>query len=268
MPEEAPAVQNWRLLIVACVLGLVVMVVYNVHVNKIRRGMDKVMVTAYRYDRNMESGDRVADDDLISVQLAKDTAEDIGRLLKKHEKGLAVNQFIQSDVSKDGFVMFGHFTSSASTGLGNELREDKVYVTIIIDSKKSVGKVLRIGNYVNILGMLPTKQGTYKTYRIIERLKVVAIGGNTARGGKKGSAEGGMRSYGTITVELKCKDPDVSLQWSNLQTYLRGSPFIEICSPKVKVRGGAGTIAADLIKPFTEKAAVTGGGGGYRDGEY
>jgi hypothetical protein len=268
MPEEAPAVQNWRLLIVACVLGLVVMVVYNVHINKIKRGMDKVMITAYRYDRNMESGEKVAEDDLISVQLAQDTAEDIGRLLKEHEKGLAVNQIIQSDVSKDGFVMMGHFTASASTGIGNELHPDKVYETILIDSKKSVGKVLRIGNYVNILGMLPTKQGTYKTYRIIEKLKVVAIGGNTDSGGKRGSAGRGVRSFGTITVEMKVKDPDVSLQWSNLQTYLRGSPFIEICSPRVTVRGGAGTIAQDLIHYTTKAASAGGAGEGYGGGDY
>jgi len=73
-----------------------------------------------------------------------------------------------------------------------------------------------------------------------------------------------MRSYGTITVEMKRKNPDVSLQWSNLQTYLRGLPFIEKGSSMLKIKGESGTIAQDLIAPFTTKTA----GGGNGEGEY
>jgi len=268
MPEEAPAVQNWRLLIVACVLGLVVMVVYNVHINKIKRGLDKEMITAFRYDRNLEAGDKVAEDDLIRFELTKETAESIGRLLEEDEKDtLAVNQTINRDVSKSDFAMTGHFTTLLNSGIGPPLPPDKVLITILIDSKKSVGRVLRIGNYVNILGMLPTKEGTSKTYRIIEKLKVVAIGGQTDRGGGRSSAQTGVRSYSTITVEMKRKDPDVSLQWGNLQTYLRGSAFIEICSSQLRSPpGGAGTIAKELAS-FTTKAAVTSAGG-FGEGDY
>lgn len=267
MPEEAPAVQNWRLLIVACVLGLVVMVVYNIHIGKVRRGLDVAMVTAYRYNRNLEIGDKVADEDLDRVEIAKKTADSIGRLLHENDKdSMAVDEKITRDVSKGDFVMWGHFTTVDSHGPASSLSKDMVQITIPVDSKKAPGRVLRIGNHVNILGMLPTKQGSFKTYRIIEWLKVVAIGGQTDRGGTA-SAERGMRSYSTITVEMQRKEPDVSLQWSNLETYLRGPAIIEICpSMHPPKKGVAGTIAIDLI-PFTTKAAVTSAGG-YDEGEY
>jgi len=273
MPEEAPAVQNWRLLIVACVLGLVVMVVYNLHISKVRRESQKEQVTAFRYDRNLDSGDVVADEDLIRVKIPRDFAESIGRLLEEDEKDtLAVNQKISRDVSKDDFAMAGHFTMIGQTGPAYDLDQDKVQITIPVDSKKAPGRVLRIGNHVNILGMLPTKQGTYKMYRIIEWLKVVAIGGQTDRraasgSGSRNTAESGVRSYSTITVEVNRREPDVSLQWGNLQTYLRGPAVIEICPSRFRPKKGTdGVIAAELME-FTRKAATVSTGG-FEEGSY
>ncbi len=268
MPEEAPAVQNWRLLIVACVLGLVVMVVYNIHIGKVRRGLDVEMVPAYRYTRNLEVGDKLAEDDLERIEIARKTAESIGRLLEEREKDtLAINQTINRDVSKSDFAMTGHFTTVNANDPAASIRRDHIQVTIRVDSKKVPGRVLRIGNHVNILGMLPSKDGTYKTYRIIEWLKVAAIGGQTDRGGAMTNAEAGVRNYKSITVEMKRKDPDVSVQWSNLQSYLRGSAIIEICpSTQIPKKGTAGVISSDLHE-FTTKASVVSDGG-FEEGAY
>ena len=266
MAEEAPAVQNWRLLIVACVLGLVVMVVYNLHIRAVTQKGQKEQITAFRYDRNLDPGDTVADEDLIRVQIPRDFAESIGRLLEEDEKDtLAVNMKINRDVSKDDFAMAGHFATTKNPGAAEGLGKDKVTITISVDPKKAPGKVLRIGNYVNILGMLPTKQGTYKMYRIMEWIKVVAIGGQTDRrstsGGRASTAERGVRSYNAITVEVNRREPDVSLQWGNLETYLRGPAIIEICPSKHPPKKGTeGIIAAELME-FTKKAANVSAGG-------
>ncbi len=262
MPEEAPAVQNWRLLIVACLLGLVVMVVYNIHIGKVRRGLDVEMVTAYRYARNLEVGDKVADEDLDRIQIARKTADSIGRLLEKNEKDtLAINQTINRDVSKSDFAMTGHFTTQDAHDPAGLMGKDKVQITIAVDSKKAPGRVLRIGNHVNIMGILPDKSGNYQTYRIIEWLKVTAIGGQTDRGGSMTTAEGGVRNYKSITVEMKRKDPDVAVQWRNLETHLRGSAVIEICpSRQIPKKGVAGVIPPGLVQ-FTTRAAIVSDGG-------
>ena len=270
MPEEAPAVQNWRLLVVACVLGLVVMVVYNLHISKVRRGSQKEQVTAFRYDRNLDTGDTVADEDLIRVQIPRDFAESIGRLLEEDEKDtLAVNQKINRDVSKDDFAMAGHFSNTPSIGPAGGLTVDEVQITIAIDSKKTPGKALRIGNYVNILGVLPTKQGTYMTYRIVEWLKVVAIGGQTNQrstsGGSRNTAALGVRAYSTITVEVKRRNPDLSVEWSNLETHLRGPAIIEIAPSKHPPKKGMEGVIAPELKEFTKNAANVSAGG-FEDG--
>jgi len=269
MPEEAPAVQNWRLLIVACVLGLVVMVVYNIHIGKVRRGLDVAMVPAFRYTRNLEVGDKLAEDDLERIEIPKKTAESIGRLLEENEKDtMAIDRTINRDVSKSDFAMTGHFTTASGNDPAASIGKGSVQVTIPVDSKRVPGRVLRIGNHVNILGMLPSKSGSdYTTYRIIEWLKVVAIGGQTDRGGSMQNAEAGVRNYKSITVEMKRKDPDVSLQWSNLQTHLRGPAIIEICPSRyVPQKGSAGVINPDLVR-YTTKAAIVSDGG-FDDGSY
>ncbi|MCP4374586.1 MAG: hypothetical protein GY794_00180 [bacterium] len=267
MQEEAPAVQNWRLLIVACVLGLVVMVVYNLHISKVRRGLEKEKVTVFRYERDIEIGETISDEDLARVQIRKDFADSFGNLLDEDEKDtMAVDRKIRRNVSKDEFVTMGHFTRSQNSGPAETLGRNEVQITIPVDPKRIPGTVLRIGNYVNILGMLPMKGGTWQTKRIIEGLKVVAIGGQTDRSGSSrrssGGAQSGVRSYNSITVVM-LKDPDVSLQWANLQTYLRGLAIIEICSSESLAKlGTRGRIAPDL-KEFTKKAANASYGAGY-----
>jgi len=259
MPEEAPAVQNWRLLIVACLLGLVVMVVYNLHINKVRRGLDVEMVAAYRYARDMNAGDKLDEDDLEQIKLPRQTAERIGKLLDKNDKAVFVEQSIRRNVSKSDFAMPEHFTHTKSQK-SNYLLKGQVQITISVDSKKAPGRVLRIGDHVNIVGMLPMKAGTYKNYRIVEWLSVVAIGGQTDSGaGKMASASHGVRSYNSITVVI---DRDVSLQWKNLETYLRGAPTIEICpSTHIPTKTTQGVISPELLS-YTKQASGSSVGSG------
>ena len=226
-------------------------------------------VTAFRYDRNLETGDVVAEDDLVRARIPKTFADSIGGLLEEDEKdSLAVNRKLNRDVSKDDFAMIVHFVKAEYPGPEDNMSKDNVQITIRLDSEKTSDMVLRVGNHVNILGMLPTKEGTYKTYRIIEWLRVVAVDGQTDRrgfpGGSLKTAERGARPYKTIAVEMRRKDPDVSLQWSNLQTYLKGSAMIEICPSRFIPRKGAAGMIADELLMFTEKASpISSDEGGY-----
>ncbi|MDP6544001.1 MAG: RcpC/CpaB family pilus assembly protein [Phycisphaerae bacterium] len=274
MPEEAPTVQNWKLLIVACVLGLVVMVVYNLHISKIKAGLDQEKVTAFRYARDIDADEVLKENDLIREQIPKKFADSIGRLLGEEAKdSLGVGRKVRRGVSKGEFAMMAHFVTAMSASSADDLRKDYVAITIAVDSKNSVGRVLRIGNHVNIRGVLPGRKNRngYETYRIIEWLRVVAIGGQTNRSGQAGSsragAQGGVRSFSTITVEVRRRPVDVSLQWGNLKTHLRGPATIEICPSRYRPKEGTDGVIADELKQYTTKAAdVSAGGSGYDDG--
>ena len=59
MAEQAPAIQSKRLLAVAVILGLVVVVIYNVHVDRVRKAgrgrMIELLVRAARWRLNRAS---------------------------------------------------------------------------------------------------------------------------------------------------------------------------------------------------------------------
>jgi hypothetical protein len=71
-----------------------------------------------------------------------------------------------------------------------------------------------------------------KTYRIIEGVRVLAIAGAGLPSAKMDprmtKPQTGSRSYRTITVELP---KDLSLEFSNVLSYVNGYPWVEILPP-------------------------------------
>ena len=57
MAEEVPVVQNWRTLIIAGVLGLVVVVIYNYHMHLVREAEHGDTVVLLQVDRHLNAGD-------------------------------------------------------------------------------------------------------------------------------------------------------------------------------------------------------------------
>ena len=224
--------------------------------------LDTETVTAFRYGRNIRADKVVQEEDLVRIEIPRIVAEHVGRLLEREEMEiLAIGRKINRNVNEDELAMVTHFASYDIPGPEDNMSSDKVQVAIPVDPERTSGMSLRVGNYVNLLGLLPTKSGSYKTYRIIERLRVVAIDGQTDRrdyfDDDSNTTKPAVRAFKTIAVEMQREHTDVSLQWSNLSTHLAGSAFIEICPTRsVRKKGGDGMIAPELI-PFTLRAADT-----------
>lgn len=261
MAEETPVVQNWRLLLVACILGLVVMVIYNVHINKVRSAGKGEDIVAYQYTRDMERGEKITLKGMEARRVPKELAAGLGRLIRRSDRDYAADSRVNRYVGKGDWALWGHITAGDAHTPSDGLEKGKVAVTMTVDPKTTPGKILRIRDRVNIIGMLSVKGGRYQAYRMIKALKVLAIGGEGRSGSPthrdRGSAESGMRSYRAITVEMK---PEVSLQWANLRTYLRGDIRIELCAKRDTLPDDAGTIIPEL-RGLT--ATAVGGGAVY-----
>jgi hypothetical protein len=86
---------------------------------------------------------------------------------------------------------------------------------------------------VNIVGVLAIQGSTLKHMRIIEGVRVLAIGGAglmEAKGGERASKAAPARNYRNITVELA---KDVSLEFKNVLTHVSGDCSIELLSSRV-----------------------------------
>jgi len=195
----------------------------------------------------------------MPVQIARETVESFRRLLTRDEVDtLAINQRINQHIRKGDFAFRDHFVRGLNdrSPAVSIMDRDTVQLSIVVDHKHMPDKALRIGDYVNILGALPTKDGKYKTYRIIEWLKVAAIGQfaypDDSPSTRPNAAEC-CQPHKMITVEMKRKNPDVSLQWSHLQSYLRGSPIIEICPARFMPRKGTAGVIAEELLGFTKE---------------
>lgn len=261
MAEKTPVVQNWRLLLVACILGLVVMLIYNFHIARVRSAGRGEYITAYQYTRDMEPGEKITQKGMEAKRIPKDLAAGLGRLFRRSERDYAADSRVNRYVGKGDWALWGHTTGSDEDTPSARLEKGKVAVTMTIDPEFNLGRILRVRDRVNIIGTLSVKGGRYQAYRMIKALKVLAIGG---QGGSSSpthrdrrSAESGMRSYRAITVEMK---PEVSLQWANLRTYLRGDIRIELCAKRDKLPDDAGMIIPEL-RGLTATAA--GGGAVY-----
>jgi hypothetical protein len=213
---------------------------------------DESQVTAYRYTRDLSPGDIITENDLERIELPATIAESIGRLLPEKEVDvLAINRRIYKKVSKGDFATVSHFTVLAYSGLNAQIGRDRVVLMIPLKPERAADKALQVGNHVNILGLLPTEDGKYKACRIMEYVKVLSIQGTPADSKDSGRAAAQI----SIGVEVKRKNPDVSLQWSNLQTHMQGHAFIEICpASQFPARDVAGVINPELHE-FTKIAA-------------
>lgn len=226
---KVPELQNWKLLVWACVLGLLVMIVYNVHIYRVRKAGEGEYVEVYRYKRDIKAGETIGKN-IESFNIIKEHAEKLGRLVTPKDKQFAIESKLTQPVSRGDFFVWGHITALDTDRPSNLLERDEVAVTIVIDPNTAPGKILRVGDRVNLIGMLSLGEAS-KAYRIIEGLRVVAIGG---RGQDYSTLytsgtlrDPGVRSYRNITVAMS---RDVSLQWKNLSRHIRGMVSVELCS--------------------------------------
>ncbi len=141
-----------------------------------------------------------------------------------------------------------------------------------IDSSESLGDILRVGDRVNILAKLSIPGKGIGTYRIIEGVKVLAVGGQglydeqSTKRARQFAAEG-LRSYRSVTIEI---DPDVSLQLSNILSYCVGNIQLELRNPSQPLPAWAGKINPahpELVAISAASAPARKSSGGSGNGE-
>lgn len=256
MAEEAPAIRNKWLLIVAVALAVIVVILYNVHVSSVRREAHGEQVTVLVYNYSLSPGQVIKEKALSEKRIPKDIARNMPNIVKAWEKGVVKGRTVNRRVSKGDFVYHTHTTLDRrdlpSAGIEPQ---NMVAVPIAIDPRQAPGTILRVGDRVNILGRISLNRGQPRTYRIIECVKVLGIGGRgleetKGRGGAV-LAERGQRSYRSITIQVL---PDESLKLSDVLANVLGSPRIEVRNPQASPPTGAGRVNPELSSLYQKSA--------------
>jgi len=266
MAQETPGIANKKLLIVALVLAAVVVVLYNVQISRVRSAARGRTVRLLRLARDMQPGEKIDPKDLEVVEVETRIAEGLGNVItaSREDMNYVKTSKITKSVRKGSWLLFEHTVNVERDNPSSRIRKGWVTHTFAIDPRQSPGEILRIGDRVNVLGMLSLKGKGLKTYRIIENLKVLEIGGKSyhqpsERTSRRQAPDEGMRQYQKITVEVP---PDVSRQLADVLTHVRGSLWLEVRNPTDAPAGRRGPQIHPDLRNIG--AAPPGGEGRYR----
>lgn len=253
--ERGGGVQNIWLLGIALGLGLIVVVIYNVHINRVRNEGRGLELELLRMARDIEPGQRLTEQDLEVVKVTESMARGLGKVIPAKDKwGDAIDSLVNARLERGAWLLREHVTKG-KTAPTNSLERGNVSFVVPIDQRKTIGTLLKAGARINVVGMLPGDDGQLRAARIIKGVRVLEVGGvsGEAGSGSSGSstASGGMRSYAAVTIEVA---EDLALKLSNVMTHVSGGCWVELPSSADRPKD-AEKIAPELIK-YSDKAAV------------
>lgn len=225
------AAPSRKLIAVAIVLAVLVVVLYNYQVSKYRNAQAGKTVKLLRFNKDMQAGDRITAEALDTVEMPASFQRGLANCITADKLDYAVASTLNRPVRKGQWLLYEYTTNTERDNPSNRIHPDWVTQTITIDPQKSPGEVLSIGDRVNILAMLAVNGKPLRAYRVIQNVKVIAIGGRSyaaANTGSRRRSSGQPREYRKITIEVP---PTVSLQLANILSHARAAPWIEVRNP-------------------------------------
>jgi Flp pilus assembly protein CpaB len=241
-PQETPGVQNKWLLLIAAVIALVVVAVYNFHVASVRRQARGDEIRLLKTKADLEPGDRIERQDLAVETVRTENADAFGNVLKEDDLEFALRSNVNQAVPADRWLSWEQLLAGGAPRPSERIDPDKVSCVVEIDS--SPGDLLAVGDRVNVLGVFSVDRRPPRTYRVIESVPVLSIDGRTARGMRR-------TRYDQVQVIV---DRDVSLRLKNILTHKRGEVWLEVLNPEAGVPERAGMINPEL-EPLARSAA-------------
>jgi hypothetical protein len=240
MPDEpTPITQNWRLLVVAFALGLVVMVIYNLHIAQVRSAgkgpTAKVLKVVVDIDENKE----VAEEMLTEVEVPESLVTLLGDIVKadRTSKSWALGRKALQRIPAG--TLLRSIQIDASRLELSPVGPGMVGQVLPVDPRKTPGELLKIHARVNVMATIPGgRPGQTLPTRVLRSAHVIGIGERAAEEltSAYDSAGKGRASYGRytkITLELP---EDLSEQLSRVLTQSSETPWIEL-TPRPKDGG-------------------------------
>ena len=236
--QESQTVKNKGLLVTAVVLGVLVVFVYNWHISSVRDAGIGEKVKMLVFNRTMEAGEKIEMSDLEVKPVETHFMESIGSnvifgVTPKELEGEVLSQKVQRGRFLRWDDILGHGQKSPT----HLLDEGTESFQISIQPRESPGQMLRVGDRIVLLGVLAPPGKKVSTYRIIEGVKVVSIGGMAASPttgrNKPGERRYGsiMRSYRTIGIQVT---PETATELNNVLTHLLRDLRIDVMAHKDK----------------------------------
>lgn len=264
MAEQTPAVENKGMLIVAVALGVVAVLLYNWQVGRIRAENRGTQVLLLRFDHEMKAGDRIeAAKDFSTQDVPERLADGLGDVAKIAHRdemskfnGFALNK----KVLKGQFLLDSHITNEARESPSMRISSPTM-VAKAVPLREVPGNLLSPGDRVNLVARIPARDGSVDSERIIEDVRVLAVGGSVGRldtGMPAGAGDEGPTMYRAITIEVT---PQASLELDRILAHIAGGVSVEVLSPlAARNEAKAGVVNRSLLDRLKTVPSAPGRG--------
>lgn len=244
MAEQTQGIQNKWLLLIAVVLGVIVVIIYNAHIRAVRRELVGEKISLVKVTRDFKRGEKLTVRHVEREQIPSSSEKAFGNVLQWKDLDIlrsSGGRLLNQPINKGQLLLWDHLLDFQRTRPSNTLREGMVAIPIEFDADQSLGDILTVGDTVNLKGVFSVGGQSPRTYRIISAVRVLNVGGQGAveQTGKRALRRGGMKSYRKMTIEV---DEGVSLQLSNLLSHMLGKIQLELRRRDARIPPGAGRI--------------------------
>lgn len=219
---------NTKVLALALGLAAVVVILYNVQIQNIRKERESGKVNLLRYKLDRMPGDQVTDrDDIEVVGVSSEAAKGLSNVITEEYWKVRSNKTLTKAVHPGQWVEGDDFAGSGDERPSMKIDPANEGMALPLGNL-TPGRMLRYGDRVNVWGTFQDpKTGEYKTYWVIQGLQVQGIGGQSLADAAKDT---GIATYKDIQVQV---DKSLVAQMFNLISHARGqSLWITLRSAK------------------------------------
>ena len=199
MAEKTQGIQNKWLLLIAVVLAVVVVIIYNAHIRAVRNELVGEKVSLVKVTRDFKPGEKLTVRYVEKEQIPRSSEKAFGDVLRWKDLDILRDKggrLLNKPINKGQLLLWDHLLDFRRTRPSNTLREGMVAIPIEFDSDQSLGDILSVGDTVNLKGVFfrgrPAAQDLPHNSRgaRVERRRAGGRGagrqaGNASRGNEK-----------------------------------------------------------------------------------
>lgn len=263
MAENNPAglqPGNPKLVIVAVVLALLAVVLVNVYISMVRAADQPGSFTVFRLNVSVKPGETLQQRDVTAVKVDKRFANAFKTAVKANPQGepFQLGQTFHRAASMNDVLTYDLFEPRSSERLDLTIDPGQRGVALPVNSQKLPGDI-QPGMYVDITAPFHNKSGQMTVLPVIERVKVLLVGSQSALNQQNSQDPANTSNYSTITVEVT---PKQALELSEIQHMASGEFEINLRNPGDESTPGipGGGINPELLKRLHSAAATSATG--------
>lgn len=254
--EETPGVRNKGLLLVAALLGLVVVLIYNVHIDKVRQEGKGNLVQMLRYARDMDAGEEIEADDIVLVPVEKALTEPLADVVTSAKRSFLIGRKVNRSANGGSWILWSHVTET-STGGPDVIPPGYRSVPVTVDPRNTPGNLLAVGSRVDLVATLPLEGKPPSNYLVMEYVRVLSVGGfgrpgEWATDKERYKSLRGQTSYRTINISVK---EEIMLDLMNVLSHAMEPVRLVLRNQQDTEAQNAERINP-LLNPLTKKAHV------------